>query len=221
VHALRVTSTLPSATHRTSGAVESRFYILPIPPVAAAKFDHDRDAGHRFVMSLLPDGLGEETRSKTDTVWRIGPTALEIITTVDIPGVDGTPVGSVTAGQKARLQLTLEAVRTKSSPVAPALVEALHAEGIHWRNRKGRIDDGELPAWIEAQLLKNGWKTLELRELHRRPVSRRRAHMHLVECVVDVAVVEPVMASESLRKGIGRGRSFGAGMVTLAAKKQN
>jgi hypothetical protein len=216
-----MTSTIPRATHRTSGAAESRCYILPIPPVAAAKFDRDRDAGHRFVMSLLPDGLGEETRSKTETVWRIGPTALEIITTADIPGFSGTPVGSVASGQRARLQLTLEAVRTKSSPVAPELVEALHAEGIRWRNRKGRIDDGELSAWIEAQLLKHGWKTVELREIHRRPVSRRRARMHLVECVVDVDVVEPIMASESLRKGIGRGRSFGAGMVTMSAKKKN
>jgi hypothetical protein len=129
--------------------------------------------------------------------------------------MQGGPVGDVAAGEKGRLRLTLEAVRAKSSPVDPAVAAALHAQGISWRDPRGRIDDGELPAWIELQLLKHGWEAVEIRELHRRSVSRRRAKMHLAECVVDAVAVDPTLASESLRSGIGRGRSFGAGMVTL------
>lgn len=199
----------------------SFYYRVDLPKHMLEKYDRDRDAGHRFMMSLLPDGLGKETRSETATLWRVRPTALEIITTAGIPGVSGTPVDSVASGQKARLQLTMEAVRTKSAPVSPELVAALHAEGIHWHNRKGRIDDAELPAWIDGQLLRHGWKTVERQELLRRRVSRRGAHMHLVECAIDAEVVDPIEASESLRLGIGRGRSFGAGMVTVIPNKQN
>lgn len=198
-------------------------YKVQLPRQVAVKFDRDRDAGHRFVVSLLPDQLGATARAQTATLWRIGAGSenIDILTTADLPGAQGGPVGTVTAGQNVHLRMTLEAVRAKSSPVHPAVAEALHAEGISWRNPRGRIDDGELPAWIESQLLKHGWKTVEIRELHRRSVSRRRAQMHLVECVVAVDVVDPVLASQSLRAGIGRGRSFGAGMVTLTAPGQS
>jgi hypothetical protein len=202
---------------------DSVIYTVRLPRQVAVKFDRDRDAGHRFVVSLLPDQLGATARAQTATLWRIGAgsESIDILTTADLPSAQGGPVGTVNCGQSARLELTLEAVRAKSSPVAPAVVAALRAEGISWRDPRGRIDDGELPAWVESQLLKHGWKAVEIRELHRRSVSRRRAQMHLVECVVDVEVVDSALASESLRTGIGRGRSFGAGMVTLTAPGQS
>lgn len=196
---------------------DSKIHTIRLPRQAAAKFDRDRDAGHRFVVSVLPDHLGGSVRSQTATLWRIGAGSehIDILTTADLPGLQGGPVGAAEAGEKCRLQLTLEAVRAKSSPVDPAVAAALHAEGISWRDPRGRIDDAELPAWIERQLLKHGWKVIEIRQLDRRTVSRRRAKMHLAECLVDAVAVDQTLASESLRSGIGRGRSFGAGMVTL------
>lgn len=198
-------------------ARESRLHTVRLPRQAAAKFDRDRDAGHRFVVSLLPNQHGGTVRAQTATLWRIGAGSdnLDILTTAELPGVQGGLVAAVDAGENVRLQLTVEAVRAKSSPVDPAVAAALHAEGISWRDPRGRIDDAELPAWIELQLLKHGWQAVEIRQLHRRSVSRRRAKMHLAECVVDVVALDPALASESLRSGIGRGRSFGAGMLTI------
>jgi hypothetical protein len=204
--------------HPVSAAQTSFHYQVHLPKPVAVKFDRDRDAGHRFVMSLLPDGIGGETRGLTDTLWRVdeGGNALDIVTAAVITGFTGTPVNPVKTGQQVRLRLALEAVRAKSSPLEPAVVSALRAEGIRWRNPRGRVDDEELSAWVESQLLKHGWtiSTLKDGDTRRRVVSRRNAHMHLVEVTVGATVSDADAANSSLRLGIGRGRSFGAGLVT-------
>jgi hypothetical protein len=198
----------------STAVAQVKHYTISLPTVVAAKFDRDRDAAHRFLMSLLPDDFGKTARSQTSTTWRIGPDVLEVVTTAEIPGVKGKQVVSVVGGQSVRLRMTLEAVRAKGSPLDPAVVEALHAEGIRWRNPRGRIADEELPSWITGQLQKHGWLSADIERLTRRSVSRRRASMHLAECVVTATVADPALANQSLRQGIGRGRSFGAGMVT-------
>ena len=189
-------------------------YQIPLPLPVAVKFDRDRDAGHRFVVSLLPDNLSREVRKDTFTTRRPGPGHIEVVTAAEIAGIEGTPVVSVEVGQSVRLNMTLEAVRAKGSPLEPAVVETLRAQGIRWPNPRSRIDDEELPAWIADRLHNNGWVSADIEQLTRRSVSRRHANMHLAECVVAATVADPVLANRSLRLGIGRGRSFGAGMVT-------
>lgn len=201
----------------------AKSYRLALPPVAARKLDADRDLGHRAVMGLLPDGLGPHPRAASGTIWRVdvADSVLHLITRAPVAGYstdDATHIETVTAGERVTIHAELETTYAKTAPIRDEVLAALRAAGITAGQRSPicRVTDDDLPAWIERKLQRNGFTTGAIASLQRRRATRRGAPMHLVNITADVQVHDVGLANAALVGGISRGRSFGAGMVTLA-----
>lgn len=235
-HTLSVLSESASASVATGLFGSPKYYRIPVTRDRASLLDRDRALGHLYVMRLLPDDIvgqavatgsyhpdrdGERgPRSLSQTLWRVGRdhSSLEIITRVPVlPHVGATAcsVPQVTDGQRVRLRAVLEAVHSPMIPVSDAVKQELQQSGIRVRSRRVRVPDEELVRWVDDNFERRGWRRQEILAIFRRRVRRRGSPMHLVEVVLEATAKDAEKANDSLVTGIGHGKNYGAGMVTI------
>lgn len=183
---------------------------------------------HQRTMSLLPDGLGHSPRAEAGCLWRLDtntstrpPSAL--LQTATPPDTTVLPDGYL-----------LRPARTKN--LEPALRSLSEGQRIRYRivvnptrvrttedGRKSRVvvPNAELESWWVERLAKLGFAAdtattrfvaepaLALAKPRRFKIARTR---------IDGAasITGPDAAAEAIRAGIGRSRSWGCGLLTIA-----
>ncbi|MBT2207277.1 type I-E CRISPR-associated protein Cas6/Cse3/CasE [Actinomadura sp. NEAU-AAG7] len=187
-----------------------------------------RDATHlhRRIMTLFPEGLGTQARHQAAALFRLEeqPTGFGILVQSGIkPVLANLPTGYGTA-------------RTKS--LTPLLGRLSEGVNVHYRiianatsklgknTTAGRpkqvvpLTGTDLDHWWQRQAATAG---LVLHSLHSSPLPsatgrRGDARMTHARTRFDgtATVTDPQALTERIRTGIGRGKSFGCGLLTIA-----
>lgn len=181
----------------------------------------DIAAVHRRVMSLVPDDLGEQPRHQAGVLFRIDYTASGpvLLIQTNLPP------------EPARLPDGYGSVQTRD--ISP-LVNALHTGmAVHYRiaaNASKRAWKGDRPGkivglsgpqaeqWWQRKAEANGL-TLSYLRAQPQPAARGRATRihHAITLFEGQAVVSDAdKVRTAVLAGIGRGRSFGCGLLSLA-----
>jgi CRISPR system Cascade subunit CasE len=188
---------------------------------------------HRRVMSLVPDGLGPQPRQTAGVLFRVDHTP-------------GGPVLLIQAGYEPDpLRLPAGYMRSIDGDTAGVrklepLLTALHAgSAVHYRvaanaskrlnNNTDRSIRGRVVAlsgrdaeqWWERKAARHGMRLLSLRA-DAQPAARGRIDRvrHAVTRFDGHAIVEdPDVVRAAVLTGIGRGKAYGCGLLSLAPLK--
>lgn len=181
---------------------------------------------HRRIMTLFPDRLGNQARHQTAALFRLEeqPDGFTILVQSAIePALDNLPAGYGTA-------------RTK--PLTPLLNGLAEGVSVHYRiianatSKLGKNTTAGRPKqvvplhganadrWWQRQADSSG---LVLHSLHSSQLPgatghRGKARMTHARTRFDgtATVTDPKALTERIRTGIGRGKSYGCGLLTIA-----
>lgn len=207
----------------------------------AGELHRDREHAHAAVLSLWNQRTGNPTRAAVGAVWAVtradmltgtgevlirsavpperAPTWTQNITTIDRSNY--TPV----QGEPLQLTIELETGRTPHVPVPRELERALKqgadgtarppGKGLAFRARREAVPTEELTTWAVPKLARNGIKVQTvsvLRTGHVRLPKHRTAHPAATLAITGT-VDDPEAYRASLAGGIGKGKSFGLGLL--------
>ncbi|MFD0851027.1 type I-E CRISPR-associated protein Cas6/Cse3/CasE [Actinomadura adrarensis] len=187
---------------------------------------HDIVKLHKRVMSLFPDGLGPQARSKAAGLFRVEDTrtgfAILIQSTIK-PSLEHLPTTYGTA-------------RTKS--LVPLLSQVRAGANIHYRitanatqklgknTTAGRpkqvipLRGADADAWWERQAEAAGLVLTSLHSSQLSDATGKRGHGRVKHARTrfdgTATVTDPQTLLERIQTGIGRGKSFGCGLLTIA-----
>lgn len=217
---------------------------LTVDAQAWSTMHADRDAGHRMIMGLwdhLPRSADKGPRSTSSILWH--PTSLDpergtgqiVVRSTRRPGRlpfwlrdlniedSQAPSGSLT------LQVSLVATYT---PMSTEVTEPMRAvlkagadgtarrpgEGLAYRRDPVRVPDERLDDWVRSKLTRNGFKVDSADVLGQSVISLRRRGGGLPVTTFRLIgeVVDQAAFTSAWHGGIGRGRSFGVGMLRNA-----
>ncbi|WP_012182163.1 type I-E CRISPR-associated protein Cas6/Cse3/CasE [Salinispora arenicola] len=189
---------------------------------SAARRDlRDTTALHRRVMSLVPDGLGEQPRHHAGVLFRLDHTTtgpMLLVQTTLPPDPNRLPDGYA-------------AVDTRD--VSPLLKALTNGMAMHYRiaaNASKRAWKGNSAGKVVAlsgQQAEQWWQRkaeatgLDLRHLRAQPQPAARGRAipvrHAITLFEGQAVITDAdQVRAAVLAGIGRGRSFGCGLLSLA-----
>ncbi|WP_162890463.1 type I-E CRISPR-associated protein Cas6/Cse3/CasE [Streptomyces olivoreticuli] len=177
---------------------------------------------HKTVMSLFPEALGETPRASAGILFRLEPGRSGPVMLVQsaIPAhLDNLPVGYTTAADQRSLSPVLEWIDTGIDVRYRIVAHPLVARCVPGRRRSTTVSlEGEEAAdwWIRkaesAGLDLHGGGTghpvpvITGRSIHHRPV-----HFDGTATITD-----PTALRTALLQGIGKGRAYGCGLLSLA-----
>lgn len=207
--------------------------ILPDARLRAARTDlGDAVAMHQRLMSLLPDGLGDQARTQTGLLYRIdylrtGAAAVLTQSTVQ-PNLNLLPAGYGTTDQRL-LDPLLDAI-TQGMPVRFRL--AANASKRLWKS-DGRHNAGQIVAlggtdaenwWRIRAEDRHGLQIIDLRSealAHARGRRGKSIVTHAITRFDGTALVkDPDAVRQAVLAGIGRGKAYGCGLLSLAPARQ-
>lgn len=170
----------------------------------------DPSALHRRAMSYLPnlEGRSRAIRADTGTQFR-----------VDLPTDPLGRPGTVTLRVRSEALAPDVGTRTELPPLSTdsRVVVRLAAEKrntVNGRVRTRAVSDDEAPAWAEALLLRHGLRARDPALSSARRFGReKRTGFWVRDLLSTVEVVESARAETAISRGIGRGRSYGLGMI--------
>lgn len=188
---------------------------------AARRDLRDITAVHRRVMSLVPDDLGDQPRHRAGVLFRLDHTTtgpVLLIQTTIPPGLDRLPDG-------------YGSVQTRD--ISPLLKVLTSGMAVHYRiaanasKRSWKGDNAGKVVALSGQHAEQWWQRkaeasgLSLRHLRAQPqpaaVGRAIPVRHAITLFEGQAVIsDPEQTRRAVLSGIGRGRSFGCGLLSLA-----
>lgn len=190
------------------------------PPAAVHRYTitsatgawNNRDAGHRRVVSLLPDNLpGPPT-----VVWWPGPDGIVIHSPHPASGHPAEPLRLPGYGETLNISASVEAVASKTAHIDPRVYALLRNSGRKpSRSPRIRVGDGELHSWATALLERNGLRVEHMDAPSRSTAVRRSALLHLADINATVTVTDADAAARAVAFGIGHGKTFGAGLIRI------
>lgn len=206
----------------------------------AANMLADRDLGHRAVMELWGQHGSNNARSKLGVLWAVTSADLAahagtVHVRSNIPPEqkpswqrDVTTTRYETyasTGTSVDCCIELAAQKSPSVPMPEDLRRDLKAgadgtpkppgQGKCWRPNRVRVPDNEIHQWAEAKLIRNGLQLYELNILRRHNVrlAKRHASYPVVKIHAKGTVTDVTAWHHALSEGIGKGKSFGTGLV--------
>lgn len=205
----------------------SRLHRLDIGAAFARTIDVDRGRGHRFVMSLLADDLATTTpRESTSTTWRVEPGNGELVISTCAGITDPrihtiTDLPQLTDGDRVTIAVDLEAVHRRAVHIEPEVYAEIRAAGIPIRVPRSAVPREEVAMWAEKLLATRGFRVevldhLELPSRSWRP-QRRGGALNVARLRAPATVVDAAAAADALARGVGRGLSFGCGLIRVGA----
>ncbi|MEU8975636.1 type I-E CRISPR-associated protein Cas6/Cse3/CasE [Streptomyces monashensis] len=191
----------------------------------------DYNALHRTIMQLLPDNLGPHPRQRAGALFRLEPgnhqPVLLLQTRIPpdltaLPDHYGTTATSdltptlhaLTPGRRVRYRITANpSTRSRNTP----------GPGENPLPKHGRVlalDDTAALAWWQRRATQAGLHlneaTLEHRTF-RRPRRGKPGPCHrLLQFDGTALITDPAALTDALLTGIGRAKSYGAGLLSLA-----
>ena len=186
---------------------------IPLDHVVLRSHRDLRDRGrvHRSVMSIFGDlGGDQHARSRGSVLFRIdedrfcvlvqsavAPVRNDVVT-AKLPDLSGLP-----AGMPARARVCVNAVTTKN-----------RTRDGKTRQYREAVPEREAVDWIAGRL--DGLTLVGVRDQRREVCRSGRSPLVLTTVDLDVIVTEPARLVPLVRDGIGRGRAYGGGLITLA-----
>ena len=184
----------------------------------------DRGWLHRRSMSLFAQA-DNAARAELDVLFRWDPTATpprllvqSARKPVEVLGARSLPINDIVdlivPDAVLKLSVDLNAVRT---------VNRTHNGSV--KRTRERIPDGDLETWTAALLERHGFADADLvvtqrnKEMFTRGDGERtrRVPLDVVRINGTARVVDTDLARAAVRSGIGKGRSFGCGLLMVAA----
>jgi CRISPR system Cascade subunit CasE len=210
-------------------ATLTRLLLNPRNTAARADLAH-RPGLHKTLMRLLPDNLGPQPRATGRLLFRLetGPAPILLIQTAEPPHLERLPDGYGTADIRD-LTPMLRAL-TPGLPVhyritaAPTISRIAHAVPHPTTGRlRGKIIPLTGPdalTWWQHRATKAGLEPITATAT-RRPFPRVNREtpgpFHALTQFDGVArITDPQQLATALHHGIGKGKSYGAGLLTLA-----
>lgn len=207
----------------------------------AGELHRDREHAHTAVLSLWHQRTGTTTRAAVGAIWAVTradmltdtgellvrsavppertPKWAKNLTTIDRS--DYAP----TEGDQLQLTIELETGRTPHVPVPRELEHALKqgangtprapGQGLAFRARREAVPTNELTTWAGPKLARNGFTAQAvsvLRTGHLRLPKHRTVHP-IATLAISGTVSDPSTYRTSLASGIGKGKSFGLGLL--------
>jgi CRISPR system Cascade subunit CasE len=188
---------------------------------AARRDLSDVTAMHRRVMSLVPDGLGDQARQRAGVLFRIDHTTtgpVLLIQTALPPDPSRLPSGYGTIATRDISPL----LKALTTGMAVHYRIAANASKKAWKgDNAGKIvalSGLQAEQWWERKAEVNG---LQLRHLRTQPQPAARGRavpvFHAITLFEGQAVITDVdQVRAAVLSGIGRGRSYGCGLLSLA-----
>jgi len=179
----------------------------------------DIDQRHKRVMSFFPDlhGISDRPRSDLGIVHRVempkpgGPRSINIVVYSDVEiGPESQQLMSVREGDRVRLRVLVAAERRTTT------------DGVR---RRFSVRDSEIRGWAVSLLLRAGMDVTagmeEGQEVLTISGSRqigRRTGVNFTGREIDAlaTITDEKAANEALHRGIGRGKSYGLGLILFA-----
>lgn len=186
----------------------------------------DRQLGHSVVMAALPKDLGAEPRAKAACLWRYDAERqrLYVQSDVEVRGeLLGTPLArhaitSAKAGARVQIDVTFNCEKTPPSRIPAELRPILKANGGRcYRSRLVVVPEDERADWCQRRLARAGLsvttEALQLTPVEYADLGRRGGGIPFVRVRTAGVVTDADTWNTAVRKGIGKGRSFGLGLV--------
>lgn len=198
--------------HAEPGAVRPPYWsTFPAAALSGVDWD-DHEDSHRAVMRLFPKvlaGPSGERRATAGILYRLDDLdgARTVLVQSDVPP-ELLPA-------QARTMTVPEQAWSLPSGARVQFRVAVNPERRRDRDRGYLIPPDEVPAWLE-QRTQDTLEDLEvLVSVRRMTRAGRRRRVLTVETIDAVATVKDGAAFEHLRRsGVGRAKSFGAGLLT-------
>lgn len=183
---------------------------------------------HKTLMRLVPDALGDSPRRKTGLLYRVDDTEHDtflLVQSTTPPATERLPPRYGTAQVKdltpmfAALRKDL-AVRYRVT-VSPVKRERLPLERKGERGRLLPLHGADADRWWTAKASQAGLHLLTaVPTLAAAAVSSPKDPRHVRHPLIrydgTATVTDPDALAEALLTGIGRGKAYGAGLITLA-----
>lgn len=184
----------------------------------------DRQVGHKSVMAALPPDLGPQPRSTQNVLWWRHPDdeRLYVQADCDVRGdILGEVVGeeslrTARVGSRWRIDVDFDCQKTPPSQIPPELHEILK-NGRCYRSRKVVVPVESRREWAIARLARSGFSvdegSLAIGPLAYADLGRRGGGIPFVRVQATGEVSDATAWSGALQRGIGKGKSFGLGLV--------
>lgn len=187
----------------------------------------DAVALHRRVMSLLPDGLGDQARHKAGVLYRLDETRQGPTLTVQaglLPSDEKLPEGYCEFAVRhltPLLKALQPGMRVHYRIAANATKRAAKSDEKHKKGQIVALSGVAAGEWWQRQATTHG---LTLVTSFAQPLPQARGERedgksvcHAVTRFDGTAIVrDPDLLREALVRGIGRGKSYGCGLLSLA-----
>ncbi|WP_073223388.1 type I-E CRISPR-associated protein Cas6/Cse3/CasE [Streptomyces sp. NBRC 110465] len=182
---------------------------------------------HRTMMRLVPDGLGESPRSQTGLLYRVDETDTTSTLLVQANRLDPArlPTGYGQADIKS-LSPMFTALRKGLAVryrivLNPAKRERLPLEAKGKRGRIVPLSGADADQWWLRRAADSGLHVHVLAPTNMQPVLSRRQDADgmrhsLIRYDGTATVTDPDALHEAVLAGIGRGKPYGAGLLSLA-----
>lgn len=179
-------------------------------------------AMHQRIMQGFPDESRERARADWNILYRIEPDARMILVQSDLaPDWSRLPEGYLEAADSKQIAPLMGALGTQQ-----VLTFRLKANPTKREKSSGKRIGLRSPAdqesWLRRQGERSGFELLEVRIAKSGGVTGRPKDkpnpIQLETALFEglLRVVDPEAFRETLRKGIGRGRAYGCGLLSIA-----
>jgi CRISPR system Cascade subunit CasE len=176
---------------------------------------------HRRIMSLLADGLGDNPRQAGGALWRLEPntTPLLLVQTAEPPAIDRLPAGYADA-QSRDLGSVLSAIRPGLRLRYRVTVNPVQQNGN--TGRRTAVPRAALPEWWAKRTARIGLDDIAPAAFTSEPTRHGTTpagnRLTIAAARIDgtATVTDPELLRQALIDGVGRGRSYGCGLLTIA-----
>ena len=199
--------------------------LLELNPRSRAwrKASKDLQVMHSTIMSMYPDVADTDARRSLGVLWRIegGDTPTVLVQSSDIPDIEGLPVGFASAVRFRHLDIHLDSLDTGHVVNYRTILNPIRTS--RRDNAPGRriVPFSERADWWAAKATRAGLDLLDTPAVateQAREVLRNGKSFPLYSFRVDgiARIDNPDTLRAAIRTGIGRGKAWGCGLLTVA-----
>jgi len=198
-----------------------------VSPAVRDMLEADRDRGHVHIMSAFRPHLGDRPRAAAGVLWHLdGSHRVLTVRATEPPlrpailgaSTEPVPVPRVSVGSIGIIDISLSCLKTPPSNVAVELRAELQ-QGKCYRSKPVVVPEGERDTWARRRLAAVGLEvaagTLKLGPIRYASLGGKRRGIPYVDLHAQDVVTDADAFTKAFANGLGKGRSYGLGMIRL------
>lgn len=201
-------------------------YRVALSGPLARKVATDRAAGHRLLMSMLPNGILNcaAPRAHAQLLWRVNGEDELLISSIIKPEshtdanveiTENRP--ELTTGTLVTANLQLETTYTPAAWVPEEIWNIKEHPPI--RNKRIPVPTKSLKPWITEKLSRNGFTVTDLKTVIRSRIRVNARTVPVAEIQFQAIVYDTTAANKAMFMGLGRSKSYGCGMIQIISNE--